>query len=69
MGNQGIAYERGVGELISMQIARKLLGGVSESTVYRLKDEGKLGPVYKIGKTVRVTREGVKGYLETCRES
>ena len=69
MGSQGIAYDRGMGELISMQIARKLLGGVSESTVYRLKDEGKLGPVYKIGRSVRVTRDGVLGYLNQCRES
>ena len=66
MGNQGIAYERGVGELISIQVAMRLLGDVSKSTVYRLKDEGKLGPVYKIGKSVRVTRMGVLNFLYNC---
>ena len=69
MGNQGIAYERGVGELISIQIAKKLLGDISLPRVYQLKDEGRLGPVYKIGKSVRVTRTGVQDYLNQCRES
>ena len=69
MGSQGIAYDRGTGELIDMNIARQILGNISRSRVYQLKDEGALGPVYKIGKTVRVTRGGVLDCLKRFRES
>jgi hypothetical protein len=69
MGWQGITRNRGAGELIDLNIARGILGNISRSRVYQLKDEGALGPVYKIGSLVRVTRNGVVDFLSRCRES
>ena len=58
---QALPYARGIGQLLSLRQAAILLG-VSIHTARRLEAEGALGPTYKIGSSLRVTRAGVEGY-------
>lgn len=68
MQSKGLPYERGAGRLLGYaQVMKRLC--VSRSTAYRLIEEGKLGPVYRIGeRAVRVTDKGVEAYLEECKD-
>jgi excisionase family DNA binding protein len=56
-------------ELLTIDQARALLGGISRRSVYRLYDEGKLRVLYVTPRNPRIERREVDAYLASIRKA
>jgi hypothetical protein len=64
---QDFAYARGIGQLISLRNAANLMDCSVDRARY-LENMGELGPTYKIGASLRVTKNGVWAYQKRTRQ-
>jgi hypothetical protein len=65
---QALEYARGTGQLISLKQAASILGCNVDRARY-LENLGELGPSYKIGTSLKVTRAGVEACLARREQS